>query len=103
MCVIAVDFDGVINADFVESRHFLGILRNKGHTIVIWSTRNNTRQHGENQSKMMFNMQKMLDENNIPYDEIDDGSNGKFHAQVYIDDKAIKFENNWEEIIHKIY
>lgn len=103
MCIIAVDFDGVINADFVESRRFLNILKDKGHTIVIWSTRNNPRQHGENQSVLMSTMKKMLDENNIPYDEIDDGSIGKYHAQVYIDDKAIKFENNWEEIISKIY
>lgn len=103
MCIIAVDFDGVVNADFAESKHFLNILKDKGHTIVIWSTRNNIMQHGENQSKMMSDMKKMLDENNIPYDKIDDGTVGKFHAQVYIDDKAITFNKNWEEIISKIY
>lgn len=103
MCIVAVDFDGVIGVNFSKARHFLNVLKNKGHTIVIWSSRNNSRQHGKNKLKLMSDMKKLLDENDIPYDEIDDGSVGKFHAQVYIDDKAIKFDNNWEEMVSKIY
>lgn len=39
---------------------------------------------------------------NIPYDEIDDGTRGKPLANYYIDDKAIRFEDNWPEIQHRI-
>lgn len=103
MCIIAVDFDGVINVNLSEAQHFLNVLKSKGHIIVIWSTRNNPRQHGENKPKLMLDMRRILDEHDIPYDEIDDGDIGKFHAQIYIDDKAIKFKNNWEEIVSEIY
>jgi hypothetical protein len=103
MCIVAVDFDGVIDANLSEARQYLNVLKGKGHTIVIWSTRNNPRQHGESKSKLMSDMKSILDERNIPYDEIDAGDVGKFHAQVYIDDKAIKFENNWKRIVSKIY
>jgi hypothetical protein len=43
-------------------------------------------------------MKDWLDEHGIPYDEIDDGTRGKVHAEFYIDDKGVRFANNWEEI-----
>jgi hypothetical protein len=36
-----------------------------------------------------------LEEHKIPYDEIDDGTKGKPLADYYIDDKAIRFTDNW--------
>lgn len=103
MCTIAIDFDGTISADFDQARTFIGILRSRGHRIIIWSTRCNPRQHGENQPKVMAEMLALLEKHGIPYDEVDDGSVGKVHAQVYIDDKAWRFENNWQEIVDRIY
>ena len=103
MCIVAVDYDGTITADFNKAREALTELRSKGHIIVIWSSRNNPRQHGENQVAIMVEMRENLDKHKIPYDEVDVGNVGKFHAQVYIDDKALRFENNWETIIEKIY
>jgi hypothetical protein len=44
-------------------------------------------------------MKEWLDEREIPYDEIDDGSKGKPMADFYIDDKGVRFENNWPEIV----
>lgn len=103
MCVIAIDYDGTITADFAKARIALLDLKLKGHYLVIWSSRNNTKQHGEEKDKRMQEMKDNLINNKIPYHEIDDGKNGKFHAQVYIDNKAWRFENNWDDIIKKIY
>ncbi len=103
MCTIAVDFDGTISADFQAARKALSTLIEKGHTIVIWSSRNNHKQHGARTEVLMQYMQDLLDINQVPYHAIDTGDCGKFHAQVYIDDKSWRFENNWEEIITRIY
>jgi predicted mannosyl-3-phosphoglycerate phosphatase (HAD superfamily) len=103
MCVIAIDFDGTISADFEKAAEALTVLRQKGHKIVIWSSRNNPRQHGIESKELLAQMQEQLDKHMVPYDEIDYGENGKFHAQVYIDDKAWRFESNWDDILNKIY
>jgi hypothetical protein len=39
-----------------------------------------------------------LDENQVPYDDVDDGTMGKVYAAYYIDDKAIRYQENWSEI-----
>jgi hypothetical protein len=43
-------------------------------------------------------MAAFLDDNGIEYDEIDDGSKGKPLAEFYIDDKGLRFEDNWGAI-----
>jgi hypothetical protein len=103
MCIIAVDYDGTITADFNKARAALKKLKDAGHTIVIWSSRNNPHQHGLGQPGVYAEMISKLQEHRIPYDDVDRGDVGKFHAQVYIDDKAWRFENNWDEIVSRIY
>jgi len=104
MCIVAVDYDGTITADFPAARKALQGLRGQGHTIVIWSSRNNPRQHGDNCAALMEEMLRALEEHKIPFDEIDDGTVGKFHAQVYIDDKAIRLEyGDWNGVIARIW
>ena len=103
MCTIAIDYDGTITANFEEAGTFIRLLKSRGHRIIIWSTRNNPRQHGDRQPMVMAEMLEMLERYAIPFDEVDDGTVGKVHAQVYIDDKARRFENNWQEIVDKIY
>jgi len=103
MCIVAVDYDGTITANFPAARLALGALQAAGHLVIIWSSRNNSRQHGENRDALMKAMEEELRRYNIPYNYIDDGSSGKLHAQVYIDDKALRFEGDWEEIISRVY
>lgn len=103
MCVIAVDFDGTISYDFDKAREALKKLKELGHTIVIWSSRNNRVQHKEKQAEVFSDMLLLLQLHKIPYDMVDNGDVGKFHAQVYIDDKCWRFEDNWDDIISKIY
>jgi hypothetical protein len=43
-------------------------------------------------------MKMFLDANDVPYDEIDDGTKGKPFCSLYIDDKGLRFTNNWSEI-----
>lgn len=47
----------------------------------------------------VVNMKEWLYKHQIPFDDIDDGSKGKPLADYYCDDKAIRFENNWDEIV----
>ncbi len=103
MCTVAIDYDGTITADFDLARKYIGQLRDAGHYVIIWSSRNNPVQHKENQPIVMADMITKMVQHDIPYDEIDYGEVGKLHAQVYIDDKAWRFENNWAEIIERIY
>ena len=103
MCIVAIDYDNTITANFEAARKAIEQLRAEGHIVIIWSSRNNPRQHGENSEALMLDMEEQLVNHSIPYDEIDVGEVGKFHAQVYIDDKAWRFENNWDEIVSKIY
>lgn len=45
------------------------------------------------------NMVRWLDENGIPFDEVDDGTKGKVGAELYIDDKGIRFMDDWPWIV----
>ena len=91
---IAVDYDGTITFDFEKLKYFLDILRSKSRKIIIWNGGNNIRQPDMNQKEIFNEMLDNLNKHNIPFDEIDDGTVGKFHTQVYIDDKCYRFENN---------
>ncbi len=71
-------------------------LKEKGHKIIIWTTR------GDKEL-----IEKYLDENDIPCDEINEnseqpeGSSNKIIADFYIDDKAIEFIS-WDKISEKL-
>src|ERR1019366_5551902 len=101
MTTIAIDYDKTISSDFVAAKNAITTLREAGHHITIWSCRNNKVHLGKEQKTLYAEMLKALQDNEIPYDNIDNGESGKFYAQVYIDDKAWRFENNWDEIIKK--
>lgn len=47
-------------------------------------------------------MVKWLEDNRIPYDLVDDGTKGKVSAKYYLDDKAVRVEDNWPEVIEFI-
>lgn len=44
-------------------------------------------------------MVKWLQDYEVPYDLVDDGTKGKVSAHYYLDDKAVRVENNWPEVI----
>lgn len=53
--------------------------------------------------KRVKEMIQFLNDNDIPFDEVDDGTKGKPLASYYIDDHAINFDNNWAQIAAHIY
>lgn len=110
---IVIDLDGTIcpvkNNDqtyselkpFPEAVDKLWQLKNAGNYIIIQTARNMATQQS-NLGKVLQNVGKItldwLAEHNVPYDEI---YFGKPNAHVYIDDRALRFEN-WESINSEI-
>lgn len=117
--LIAVDFDQTLcNSNYPEcgpmmngAKESMIALRKMGFLLLIYSCRTcswhpSIFDNGSPGFVMgrdhVIAMKNWLDENGIPYDEIDDGSKGKPMAAAYIDDKGIRFENNWPEIVEFI-
>lgn len=103
--VLAIDFDHTIHdtanpvpgkkmgAPIVDAKEALQHFRAQGYQIVIHTA---WRIGDDGRLKVI---KDWLDFYGIPYDDI---TNIKPKADAYIDDKAIRFEGNWEEIINKI-
>jgi hypothetical protein len=103
--IIAVDFDGVIaNYDEWKGRGIFGkpvegvavgliYLRANGHKIMVYTCRSE-----------IDDVEKYLKVHEIPYDFINhcpenDKNNlhpAKQYADVYIDDRGIRFEGKWD-------
>lgn len=106
---IVIDLDGTICPIKKEGQHYRDLplmpgaleriqaLKAEGHYIIIQTARNMATQGG-NLGKVIQNIGKVtldwLAENQIPYDEI---FFGKPNAHVYIDDRALRF-NDWATI-----
>lgn len=103
--IIAIDFDGTIveNAfpdvgtpkpNAIET---IKRWKRRGHHIIIWTCRST--------DETLAPMEKFLNDNNVPYDKINDNVTTNFHpnpkiyADVYIDDRGIRYDDdhmNWE-------
>lgn len=109
---IVIDLDGTIcpikekNASYQDLVPFEGAverikqLKNMGNYIIISTARNMATQES-NIGKVVKNIGKVtldwLEKHEIPYDEI---YFGKPNAQVYIDDRALRF-SDWSSISHE--
>lgn len=80
------------------AKEMISKLHTEGHTIIIHTARN-MGSTGHNVGKAMKNVGKItldwLDKNGIEFDEI---FFGKPNADITIDDRVIRFENNWFEM-----
>ena len=101
---IVVDFDGTLAQwaypDMGEpmpgAKEALEYLRRQGYRIVINTCRmspeiNTIVERVNTRHAIRIWMLK----NDMPYDEIDDGCNGKRLGAVYIDDQAVAFRGDW--------
>lgn len=107
---ICIDLDGTICTIRKEGETYSDVklkkgakemikkLHDAGHTIVI-NTARNMGSTGHNIGKAMKNVGKItldwLNENGIEYDEI---FFGKPNADITIDDRVIRFQDNWDEM-----
>jgi hypothetical protein len=118
--VIAVDFDGTLcEHSFPEigalrpgAREALTMFRDIGYKVLIYTCRTSHWHYDifggdpEQPTLERERVQEMivwLAKHEIPYDEIDDGSRGKPLADYYIDDKGIRFNNNWGRIAFFVF
>jgi hypothetical protein len=112
---IAVDFDGTLcDHQFPEigavkpgARAGLALFRRMGYRVVINTCRTCSHHcdifggHPGEPALERPRVQEMiafLDAQGMEYDEVDDGSRGKVLASVYIDDRGVFYEDNWERI-----
>lgn len=115
-----VDFDGTLcGIDYPRigpikpgAKEAMQLLRRLGYYIIISSCRscawNWSEYYGDtapthaSERPVYQEMIAWLDKNEIPYDEIDDGTRGKVSADIMIDDKGLRFNNNWDETMAAI-
>lgn len=99
---VAVDFDDtiavIVDGELVLRRgaiEALSRIKESGYKIMIHSAR--CWQAWPDTWERVGEMHDFLEENEVPYDGIYMGI-GKPAAVAYIDDKAIRFQDNWKEI-----
>lgn len=111
---IAIDFDGVLHG-YSKGWHDGTIydppvpgtaeamrkLKEQGHTLYIFSTRTNPvfkkKEDAVDQKK---NMEDWLKSHEIPFDKV--WTFGKPMADLFIDDRAIGFNGNWEQTLKEV-
>ena len=110
---IVIDLDGTICPikgknetydqliPFKDAVEKIQALKKNGHYIILNTARNMATQQS-NLGRVMQNIGKItldwLEKYKIPYDEI---YFGKPNAEIYIDDRAFRY-NNWNEITEEL-
>ncbi len=101
--IIAVDFDGTVVShrypkigELKEgAKEALVAFHEAGHKIIIWTCRTGQQER---------DVRSFLQENGIPFDTINNPIMGadmgtrKVFADMYIDDKAVQFDDNWVDL-----
>jgi len=110
--IAIIDFDGTLckfafpDAGPIEPNVHIALqmLRDAGYTIKIHSCRTATYWgRPDERAAHIHAIHKFLHEHRLPFNEIiTDPMMNKPIADVYIDDRAIRYESNWLEIAKKI-
>lgn len=108
---LMIDFDGVIHSyheGYKDGTIYGYVLEgaketidelSKNYQIVIFTTRVSEAQNEESIDQIKKDIEDWLNKNEVYFDFI---TSDKLAAEAYIDDKAYRFENNWEEIKEKL-
>lgn len=110
--IAIIDFDGTL-CKFMfpdvgpiepDVKIALHILKDAGYTIKIHSCRTATYWNREDERRIHIKIiQDFMKKHELPYNEIIMSlSMDKPIADVYIDDRAIRYENNWLEIARRL-
>lgn len=107
---LSIDFDGtIVEHEFPNIGPLIDGAKealqrlSKKYEIVISSCRaSRLFNHPGQKNPHLEEMIEFLDANEIPYDRIDMGNEGKVVAEYYIDDRAITFRDNWGTISREL-
>ncbi|HDY86677.1 MAG TPA: hypothetical protein ENH82_01005 [bacterium] len=108
--IAIIDFDGTLcKFEFPKVgppepgvKRAIERLKEKGYTIKIHSCRTAEYWGDANERRIHIELiLKFLADNDIPYDELIVDMD-KPIADVYIDDRAIRYNGNWENIVDKL-
>jgi len=70
---------------------------------VVWSSRMSPQHHtAPERAKIVGAIHDYMKFWKLPFDEIDDGSNGKRLALAYIDDRNCPYAGNWHETLNHL-
>ena len=111
---IAIDFDGVLHAyskgwddgtiydePVPGAAEAMKQLKDAGHTLYIFTTRTNpVFKKKEESGEQKKNMEEWLKKHNIVFDKV--WTFGKPMADIFIDDRAISFQGNWQETVEAV-
>ena len=110
--IAIIDFDGTlckfafpdVGPPEPHVREALGTLKDAGYTIKIHSCRTATYWGSVVERWTHFHLvEDFLKQHKLPYDKIiTDKTMDKPIADVYIDDRAIRYEGNWPEIAERL-
>ncbi len=101
---VVVDFDGTLcrwsypdmGPPTVGARKAMKWLRGQGMRVIINTCRMSPEFNTETERlHTMMRLEEWMHKYNIPYDDIDDGNNGKRLGAVFIDDQAVSFGGDW--------
>ena len=108
--IIAIDFDGVLhryskgwNGGIIYDKPVEGTkkalesLKEKGFTIYIYTGRTNSQFRHQGEKDQVLAIEKWLKKYEIPFDKV--WLDGKPAAKIYLDDRAVRFNGNWEDIL----
>lgn len=112
---VVVDFDHTIS-DTVGlfemgdpmpgAEEALFAIKDMGLGIIIQSCRtspalSHSKTIAERHEQLVL-MTDFMRKNSLPFDEIDDGSNGKRFGLCYIDDRGISFQGDWSLVLQRV-
>lgn len=107
--IIAVDFDNTLNyyekwgdGTIIDNPieggiEALKMINEFGWRIVIFTCRVNPAINGDDVPRQYSMLRKWLDKYGLSFVEI--AMEGKPTAEIYVDDRGIKFEDNWNRIV----
>ena len=108
--VICIDFDQTINSSHYPDlgeptegvKEAFEKLRSVGYEIHILSCRTNPEvtKHIIDRQEQCRTIKRYLEEHDIPYDVV--LNEFKPIATYYIDDRAVEFKGNWDDVLGKI-
>ena len=111
---LAIDLDGtiadekytdwpLIGRPLPNVQNTLHRLKNLGCELLIYSCRTNgLAMNDGNLKDQERRIKDYLETHNIPFDNVVLAPEGKPHADFYIDNKAIEYKNNWEDVGNRI-